>query len=98
MNPYVRSGVSNSKRKDKSSASVTVDFHFDHDFANLDSQKSQLTLDFLKFLCYQKGQIPVQFNQLVNHLNFTEKEIVNDARLQGIGMVSHVLQFCSLNH
>jgi hypothetical protein len=43
--------------------------------ASTSSMSAQLTTDFIKFLCFQKGQIPVTCSQMESHLCTTVKEL-----------------------
>jgi len=51
---------------------LILDVFLNHDSSP--SSRAQLTIEFIKFLCYQKGQIPIPFTQLVNHLHKVKSE------------------------
>jgi len=51
---------------------LILDIFLNHDSSP--SSRAQLTVDFIKYLCYQKGQIPLPFTQLVNHLGKVKSE------------------------
>lgn len=40
------------------------------------SLNAKLTIEFLKLLMYQKGQIPVPYQQLKTYISSVEKEVV----------------------
>jgi len=60
-------------RKGKSEPLI-FDIFLHHDSSP--SSNAQLTIDFIKFLCHQKGQIPLPFPQLVRRLDKVKTEHV----------------------
>ena len=54
-------------RKPPSKVPLSVDILLEEISTN--ASNATLTTALIKFLCYQKGQIPVPFNQLENRLN-----------------------------
>jgi hypothetical protein len=61
--------------------------------ASTSSMSAQLTTDFIKFLCFQKGQIPVTCSQMESHLSTTLKEL--DKKMDFSCMVRFIQAFNS---
>ena len=58
------------KRRRNESA-IIIDFHLDvGNGVNTENMASQLSIDFLKFICYSKGQIPMPHNQLIKFVYY----------------------------
>jgi len=58
----------------KKSEPLTVEIFLDHYVPDI-TQRISLTSAFIKFLCYQKGQIPVPYIQLENRLKAVQGEL-----------------------
>lgn len=65
---------------------LILDIFLNHDSSP--SSRAQLTVDFIKYLCYQKGQIPLPFTQLVNHLGKVKSEHTSFDKDDLIGLVN----------
>ena len=68
-----------SRRKLKrGSEPVSFDITLNYDIAWADN--AELTIEFIKFLCIQKGQIPVPCSQLQKLSNLAQLELVKDSK------------------
>ena len=63
------------RKPSKTTDPLTCDVFLNYDFSWSDS--SQLTIEFIKFLCTQKGQIPVPFSQLQSLSKLATTELQN---------------------
>lgn len=69
----------NGKIRCKKTGPLSVNILLDGTSTN--ESNASLTNAFIKFLCYQKGQIPVPFNQLEGHLNLVQKDLHESSQL-----------------
>lgn len=65
--------LSQATRRTKASEPLTCEIILNHDFTLADNAK--LTIEFIKFLCVQKGQIPVPCSQLEKLASLAKVEI-----------------------